>query len=198
MSWKDLCLVLGGLGAALVMSACGGAREKADNSTWETREGFRSLGIDDYGEIDASRSLGGSLFNWVGVRHDLILNPDRPQKAACSCLAVEVGSPDDSRFAWRSSRPDLNHANMAVAVSAFGVECPGGAPNPADRRPSIQAVDRVGKDVVIVIEELPPDRPIATGAIIRPPDHGGHLYVRPRKKELPYARMATREYCRVF
>lgn len=182
---------------ALAFAACGGSNEKPDNTAWQTRDGFRALGTDENGEIDTSKTLYGG-FDWVGVRHDLILNPDKKQKAACACLAVEVGNPGDDRFVWRGAMPDSNRANLALAVSAFGVDCPGGAPNPADRRPSIQAVDRVGRDVVVVIEELPPDRPIATGAILRPPDQGGHIYVRARQKELPYAKTGTKDLCRVF
>ncbi len=183
---------------AATVLGCAGPKQKPDNTAWQTRSGFRSLGVDERGEIDVSRTLGpGGIFDWVGVRHDLILNPDKKQTPACSCLAVEVGDPGEDRFTWRNGMPEINHYNWAIAVSAFGVECPGGAANPADRRPSIQAVDRVGSDVVVVIEELPPDRPIATGAIIRPPDHGGHVYVRPRYKTLPYAKTSTRELCRV-
>jgi hypothetical protein len=184
-------------GALAVLAACGGSQEKPDNTAWQTREGYRSLGVDDTGEIDTSKTLGYSGFDWHGVRHDLILNPDKPQKSTCACLAVEVGDPNEEKFVWRGAKPDFNRVNMAIAVSAFGVECPGGAPNPADRRPSIQAVDRVGKDIVVIIEELPPDRPIATGAIFKPPEPGGHIYVRPRKKELPYARMSSKDLCRV-
>lgn len=184
------------LGALLF--GCGGSKEKPDNAAWQTREGYRSLGVDDAGEIDAPQTLGYHGFDWQGVRHDLILNPDQKHATACACLAVEVGKPTDEKFVWRGARPDFNRSNLAVAVSAFGVDCPGGAPNPADRRPSIQAVDRVGKDVVVVIEELPPDRPVATGAIIRAPEPGGHIYVKPRKKGLPYARTAkAKDVCRI-
>lgn len=182
---------------SLAAAACGGSREKPDNTAWETRKGFRSLGVDEQGEIDVARNVGYGGFDWVGVRHDLALNPDKKHPAKCSCLAVEVGSPNDGKFVWRGARPDLNPANLAVAVSAFGVDCPGGAANPADRRPSIRAVDRVGRDLVIEIEELPPDRPIATGAIIHPMEMGGSVFVRPRTKGLPYAKIAGKELCRV-
>ena len=47
------------------------------------------------------------------------------------------------------------------------------------------------------IEELPPDRPVATGAIMRPLEAGGRLYVRPRNKNLPYAKLVGKELCRV-
>ncbi len=194
---RSVALSLLALSCALALG-CGGAREKPDNAAWETRQGFRQLGVDDNGEVDiSSRSVGYSGFDWVGVRHDLQLAPDRETKEACSCLAVSVGDPSDSQFVWRGPRPDLNPSNLAVAISAFGVECPGGAANKADRRPSIRAVDRVGRDIVVEIEELPPDRPVATGAIFKPLEMGGHIYVRPRTKNLPYAKVTGKELCRV-
>lgn len=192
-----LAVLLSALAFASALAGCGGANEKPDNAAWETRKGFRSIGVDDSGEIDVSRSLGYAGFDWVGVRHDLALNPDRKQTATCSCLAIEVGSPDDPKFVWRGARPDLNPANLALAVSAFGVDCPGGASNPADRRPSIRAVDRAGRDLVVEIEELPPDRPIATGAIIHPLEPGANIYVRPRTRGLPYAKVPGKDLCRV-
>lgn len=188
------------LGTLLLSTAlgCGGAEERPDNTAWETRKGFRMLGVNDEGEIEVDQSTTlFSGFDWVGVRHDLAIDPTREQKAACTCLAVEMGDPSDARFVWRGPKPDLNPINVAVAISAFNVECPGGPANKADRRPSIRAVDRVGKDVVIEIEELPPDRPVATGAIMRPLESGGRLYVRPRNKNLPYAKLSGKELCRV-
>ncbi|MFO0555793.1 MAG: hypothetical protein U0271_45875 [Polyangiaceae bacterium] len=184
-------------GAVLALAGCGGAQEKPDNTAWETRTGFRQLGAEEPADAGASRRLGFSGFDWLGVRHDLIINPDHKQSASCSCLAVRVGSADDPEFVWRGGRPDLNPANMVLAISAFGVDCPDGAANPADRRPSIRAVDRAGKDIVVEIEELPPGRPIATGAVMKPLEPGGHIYIRPRSKALPYARPSGKELCRV-
>ena len=190
-----LSLVLAGW--ALV--GCGGAKEKPDNTAWETRSGFRAMGgVESDGYDDGgSRRVGFSGFDWLGVRHDLILNPDQKQTASCSCLAVKTGAANDPAFVWRGGRPDINPANLVVAISAFGVDCPGGPANPADRRPSIRAIDRAGKDVVVEIEELPAGRPVATGAVMKPPEPGGHIYVRARGKDLPYARKQGKELCRV-
>ena len=188
-----------GTATLLAVLGCGGSNEKPDNTAWETRQGFRMPGVNEEGEVDfAAKSTRFSGFDWVGVRHDLSINPNLEQKTPdCTCLAVEGGDPSDPRFVWRGPRPDLNPVNVAVAVSAFNVDCPGGPANKADRRPSIRAVDRVGKDVVIEIEELPADRPVATGAIMRPVEPGGNLYVRPRNKNLPYAKISGRQLCRV-
>jgi hypothetical protein len=188
------------LGVGLFISAlgCGGARESPHDAAWETRKGFRMLGVGDDDQVDvtAAKTLY-SGFDWVGVRHDLSVNPASKTSVTCTCLRVEHGDPGESRFVWRGPRPDLNPVNQAVAISAIGVDCPGGATNEADRRPSIRGVTRVGNDTVIEVEELPPDRPIATGAIIRPLDPAGHLYIRPRAKNLPYAKTSGRELCRI-
>jgi hypothetical protein len=186
------------VGSLVWALGCGGARENPQDAAWETREGFRMMGLDESDQVDvsAAKSLY-SGFDWVGVRHDLSVNPASKTSVTCSCLRVELGDPGEARFNWRGPRPDLNPVNQAVAISALGVDCPGGATNEADRRPSIRGVERVGNDTVIEIEELPPDRPIATGAIIRPLDPAGHLYIRPRSKSLPYAKISGRELCRI-
>ncbi|HTJ81740.1 MAG TPA: hypothetical protein VL400_08435, partial [Polyangiaceae bacterium] len=167
------------LGAAH-LGGCGSSQEKPDNAAWETRKGYKALGHDEEGQIDigGTRTLsGGGGFDWTGVRHDLGINLAKASPSTCACLAVQVGSPDDEAFVWRGAKPDIQGAKLAVAISSLKVECPGGAANPADRRPSISAVERNGKDVFIEIEESTADRPVATGAIIQPVEPGGHIYV---------------------
>lgn len=181
-------------------SACGGGTDKSDNTAWETRKGFHSLGTDEGGEIDTSgsRTVGNeSLQGWVGVRHDLGLNPQLKPDSSCACLGVTVGSPNDDAFVWRGPRPDVNPSYVALAVTAVVAECPGGPANPADRRASISAIDRKGKDVFVEIEDLPVDRPIASGAIIHPLEPGGHVYVKPRNKKVVYGKVSGKELCRV-
>ncbi len=188
------------LGTSLVVAGCGGSNGKPDNTAWETRKGFHSLGTDQSGEIDmsGSRSLGhSSLAGWVGVRHDLGLNPERKPDSSCACLGVSVGSPDDGSFVWRGPRPEVNPSYVALAITAVVPECPGGPANPADRRASISAIDRRGKDVFVEVEDLPVDRPIASGAIIHPLEPGGHVYVRPRNKNVVYGKVTGKELCRV-
>jgi hypothetical protein len=181
---------------AVLTAACAGDKPR-DQGDWEAKEGSNFVGngdkTDDSWE-SRSQPIG---FNWVGVRHDLGINPQRPRAPTCSCLTVEVGSPGDSKFVWRGTRPDITSANLAVAISSAGIDCPGGQADPGARRPSISGVFRNNGDVIVEVEEAVSDRPIATGAIIAPPDARGRIYVRPRLKALPYARPSAGNLCRV-
>lgn len=183
----------------LFVTACAATQEQPDNTGWETRDGLRGLGVDELGEVETSeaRTVKPSLDSgWTGVRHDLALNPAKKQAAVCSCLAVGVGTPNDATFVWRGPRPAIEGDKQAVAISAAGLDCPG-APAQEARRPSIAAIEHQGADVVIEIEEVPSDRPLATGAILAPIPPNGHLYVRQRNAKLPYAKPNGRDLCRV-
>jgi len=184
--------------AATLLFACGPAKSQ-DKGAWEAREGSNFVGNGEGTGSNWSGTTERSIgFSWVGVRPDLGINPSRPRTQTCSCLSVEVGSPSDGKFVWRGARPDIESANLAVAISSAGIDCPGGASNAGDRRPSISGVFRNDKgDVFVEIEEAYEDRPIATGAIIAPPDGRGNIYVRPRLKTLPYARPSAGNLCRV-
>ena len=138
------------------------------------------------------------MLGWVGVRHDLLLSPAVPHTEACSCLAIAVGSLGDKRFAWQNGAPPNENDLMAVAMSAHGVTCPGGPADENQRRPSISAVDREGPDVIIEVEELPPGRPLATGAVFLKPGVTGGVYVRSRSRRLPYAQPVGERLCRIL
>ena len=185
---------------SLLALGCGSSSSPPDNAAWETRQGFRALGGNQQGgdEIDTTgRSLAFSGFDWTGVRHDLAINPQKKPTGTCNCLAVAVGAPNGGQFAWRGARPDVNPNNLAVAISG-GADCVGGPASEADRRPSISAVDRIGKDIVVEVEDLPLDRPIASGAILSPLEPGGKIYVKPRSKKVVYAKTSGKELCRVL
>lgn len=121
------------------------------------------------------------------VRHDVMIAKEAPHEATCSCLSVVVAPPGDSRLVWQNDAPKLEQDVVVVAVSAKGVACPG-LPEDAPRRPSISGVEREGADVVLSIEELPPGRPLATGAVIPVPVQGGAVYVKPKGAKVPYGR----------
>ena len=87
---------------------------------------------------------------------------------------------------------------MAIALSARGVDCPGGLQDEEKRRPSISAVDQEGNDVIIEVEELPEGRPLATGAVIPKPAAGGAIYVKGRGGAVPYARPGAGGPCKVY
>lgn len=123
----------------------------------------------------------------VGVRPDLGL-ANGSGSATCSCLAVVVGNPTDAAFQWQAGAPKTGSDALAIAVSARGIDCPGGDPDETKRRPSISAVDIEGNDVVIEIEELPEGAPLASGALIPLPGPGGSVFVRSRDASVIYAR----------
>lgn len=193
----------GGVAVLVALVGCGGADKPSDMGHWEAKEGSNFVGNEDVAperldEQDLKGKVTPIGFNWSGVRHDLAINPNRPRTPTCSCLTVEVGQPNESKFSWRGTRPEVNSTNLAVAISALGIDCPGGAANAGDRRPSISGVSREGGNVVIDIEEISSDRPMATGAIIEPPEANGKIFVRPRNKKIPYARPNGKNLCRVM
>jgi hypothetical protein len=183
---------------ALVSVACASSQERVDNSGWETRDGLRGLGIEESDEIDAPTGFVPPSLEaaWSGVRHDLALAPTQKHPAVCSCLSVAVGDPNDPRFLWRGVRPQLTSSHSLLAISASGLEC-AAAPAAADRRPSISAIDVNGSDIVVEIEEVPSDRPLATGAVLQFVGPSSRIYVRQRNAKLPYAKPSGRELCRV-
>lgn len=200
-----------------VLAACGGNQHAGAASFWEGGTVEPSAPVDQEpdrkGERKAPRRpIGGPdefdgapsvppeqpSISWVGVRHDLALARTASPKERCSCLAVEVGDARDPRFQWAAGAPEVGADTLAIALSARGVPCPGGPDNEELRRPSISAVDQEGNDLVIEVEELPPGRPLASGAIIPKPAAGGAIYVKGRDAKVPYARPSGGVRCRVY
>lgn len=186
------------LGVLTALAGCGGSSAYEEDPNWQSKDSIST-------EDDQSAFVDGKApppvvdpnLDWVGVRPDLAIAQNHPRKATCSCLSVEVGQPTDPKFTWEGNIPRISGSKLAVAISAFGIDCPGGAEDQAERRPSIRAIDRRGKDIVIEVEDIAVDRPVASGAIINPPDHGGAIYIRPKNAKLPYARPVAGELCRV-
>jgi hypothetical protein len=122
------------------------------------------------------------------VRHDLMMAKDAPHEANCSCLSILVAqAPTDTRLMWIDAPPKLEADVAVVAMSDKGITCPG-LPADATERPSISGVERDGANVVIVVENLPPGRPIASGAVIPKPGPGGSVYVKPKGPKVLYGR----------
>ena len=197
--------ILGGGALALVVGltflACGGSKRREVDDVWsdERREETHPLRETEELNAQPAEADAGNPSAMLGVRHDLMIAPAAKHEAKCSCLAVEAGDPSDPSLQWQNGAPEVGANAMVVAVSAHGVACEGGASDESKRRPSISAVDHDGADVIIVIEELPEGRPIASGAIIPRPAAGGGLFVRPRKPKLPYAKPASgQRYCKVL
>lgn len=130
-----------------------------------------------------------------GVRHDLTVRADAKPDARCRCLDVAIGTPRDPRFGWASEPPTIDPDNLVIAVRPTdGGDCRAAKGG----RPSIQAVEVSGEEIVVVIEALGVERPQALGAVILKPGREGSLWVRAASRTLPYARSsAGRDACRV-
>lgn len=186
--------LIGGLSLFLVSGlcflACGGSRRPAADEFWSTEQEQDPRPMRETQELSGVAPAEPSATaqkpeELLGVRHDVEIAPSAPHDASCACLAVAVGDPGDARFQWQAGAPKLGSSATTIAVSAKGVACPGVAGDA--HRPSISAVDRDGSDVLVEVEELPPGRPLASGAIIPKPGPGGSVYVRPKNKTVPYA-----------
>jgi hypothetical protein len=116
---------------------------------------------------------------FIGVTHDLSLTPSSSRQAACRCLAVSYGSPDDPKFAWQAPAPQVGVDMVAIAIAADGVAC--SSPGYAPLRASISAVDRQGADIIVLVENVREGRPVMHGALAPRPGPGGAIVVRARK-----------------
>lgn len=134
----------------------------------------------------------------LGARHDLRLAAGQ-KTAVCSCLAVSVGQPTSSAFAWESTPPVTDpDTQLVIALSSNGVPC---AEQPKDSLGASYWGYRTRHgDVIVEVEEARFGRPVTSGAIIPKPAEGGHVYVRPTRKSVPYGRPLDKSGrdCRVF
>jgi hypothetical protein len=201
---RPLALALSLALGLLAASGCGGASKPVEDE-WSSaseapEEKARPLRETETltptplapGNVPAEPPVSGLL----GVRHDLMLS-NGPHPARCACLAVEVGPAADPSFFWTGGAPEIGPNALAVAIGARGVECKGGDPDDARRRPSISAVDQENSDIIIEVEDLPQGRPLASGAVIPQPGAGGAIFVRPRRAGQVYARGAPSGRCKV-
>jgi hypothetical protein len=99
----------------------------------------------------------------------------------CSCVAAAYGYSGDEAFKWRGEPPRVGNDALVVAIGTDGVQCDKQGPGP-----SIQAIDREGDDVVVVLEAWNQARPQAMGAIIPNPGANGHIYLRAHDKKAIY------------
>jgi hypothetical protein len=178
-----------GLLALASAVGCAGQSEHFNDRDWTKDHGIQTGAWREvetlFGEEESAVEQ-----NFVprGVRLDLTMAGKTTPDTRCNCLDVVIGSVGDKKFSWAGSKPLVGENQMAVAIRTEGSKC--ALPDAVKRRPSIQAVDLNGRDVVIIIEELPYDRPQALGAIVQKPHSEGHLYVRSRRYKnlvLPYA-----------
>ncbi|MEP7124486.1 MAG: hypothetical protein ABJE95_26395 [Byssovorax sp.] len=194
-----LCAALApaALFALFLTPACAGA-QKATDPNWSDEKPEQSRPLRETEDMTGSRA-GASFASQpgvLGVRHDLMLS-EGAHPARCNCLAVEVGPAADPRFFWTAGAPSIGDTAVAVALGARGVTCSGGDADDK-RRPSISAVDLIGDDVIVEVEDLPDSRPLASGAVIPKPGPRGNVYVRPRNPKVIYAKGAPGGRCKVL
>lgn len=171
---------------ALAPAACGGSNQTAD-ANWTSDPPEKQRNLRDVERLNATPLTDSKASTLVGVRHDLMLsNAAHPTR--CSCLAAEVGQPGDARFFWTGGPQAVPPDALVIAIGARGVGCPGGSPDDTRRRPSISAVDQENDDIVVEVEDLPFDRPLASGAVIPKPGPRGAIYIRPRDRNVIYGR----------
>jgi hypothetical protein len=181
------------------LCACGASSANQDDRDWTVDHGSEAGAwreVETMGD-EAAPAQNAPDQTLRGVRHDLMFSPNAQPDARCNCIDVVLGKPEDPKFSWAGERPTTGAQHMAIALRTESSQCSaGGGP----RRPSIQAVDVKGDDVIVVIEELGFNRPQALGAIIKKPGPHGGLYVRARQLKgtsLPYAASSNKGMCRV-
>ena len=154
----------------------------------------QQLDLDEGGSWRDSERLFGegsdpSKLAMRGVRLDLALRPEANPDARCRCLDVAVGEPDDPRFQWAGEIPRVSSDQLVVALRPTeGPGCPPLGYKVDQKRLSIRAVDIWEPHVIVVVEELGYERPLAVGAVIRRPQVKGSVLLRPREREQPFAK----------
>ena len=193
-----LCAALApaALFALFLTPACSGATIATDPH-WSDEKPEPNRPLRETEEMNSPQPLTASAAQpgVLGVRHDLMLSGGA-HPVRCNCLAVEIGPAADPRFFWTAGAPTTGDNVVTVALGARGVACDGGDADDR-RRPSISAVDLIGDDVIVEVEDRPDGRPLASGAVIPKPGPNGSIYVRPRNAKVIYARGAPGGRCKV-
>lgn len=161
------------------VKASGGAQQESLD------EGAPGTGKPLVGEPDAEQPAGPTAL--LGARHDLQLS-DSLTQPTCSCVAAAVGMPNSSSFKWEDGVPTLDPGSQeVVALSSQGVACSAEVPKDT-LGASYWGYKVQGSDVVVIVENARFGRPITNGAIIPKPAPGGHVYLQPASRSVPYAR----------
>ncbi len=155
------------------------------DGTSESGEPSGAVGTEAESAADESGASTGSSGEvaLLGQRRDLSLTGSPPPR--CKCLAVVVGAPGNSAFRWSGARPRIDPSTqLVVTMTSEGVACPeAGSASGA----SYSGYEVEGNDVVVIVENAVPGRPVAQGAIIPKPT-GGRVYVRPARPDVVYGR----------
>ncbi len=184
----------------LCLLGCGAKQDQFEDVDWTKEPAPKQNSWREAQSLFQAAESDADLGNFElrGVRLDLTMSSQAKPDVRCSCVDAVVGALGDGKFSWAGERPLVSGKNMLFAFRTEGSQC---GTQGVQRRPSIYAVDVRGRDVFVVLEELGTDRPQARGAIIRRPDPGGSVYIRPRryrKQKLPYAQPVGQQMCLAF
>jgi len=117
----------------------------------------------------------------LGARRDLKFQG--PKQANCSCLAVKLGEPSDSAFAWEHGPPIVDGSRqLVVGLSSEGVSCS----ETAGLGASYKGYQTPGNDVVVMVERAHEGRPVTSGAVIPRPVADGQVYVVAAERGSPF------------
>lgn len=181
------------LALILIAAAAAGCRAQVKANAQASAGGKDDKDVADYDKPLSRQSLEqqqiGAFkpieYAMLGARHDL--NYAGEPSETCTCLAVAVGQPNDSRFSWEAAVPVLEPSTqLVVAISSQSLACAKAKKDTLGA--SYQGYIREGDDVVVLVEAARSGRPLTSGGIIPRPSGAGRLYLRPASKELPYGK----------
>ncbi len=135
------------------------------------------------GEFALTPETSGEDPALLGARHDVFVKADPVEN--CSCLSVVAAPADDPRLGWEAKVPRINPlTQMVVAFRMAGCAEATEDSKGATYRGYIEQ----GNDVLVMVEEANPGRPLIVGAIVPRPKTGGRLLVESVPASLPYAK----------
>ena len=135
---------------------------------------------------DQGEEAGITRFALLGARSDLSYSG--AGNPACTCLAVSLGKPNDSDFAWSADVPRIRPlTQLVIAMKSKGVACKNRGRD--DVEVSYNGyVQQPNGDVVVSVENTFSGRPTTTGAIIPKPGADGRIYLRPVRSKLAWGK----------
>jgi hypothetical protein len=148
-------------------------------------------------EADVPPAEPNGAATLLGARPDLSLASGGGNQA-CRCLSVAVGQPNDPAFAWQAGAPVTDPATQVVmALGSAATGC--GQEPQAGIGASYWGYERVGADVVVVVENARAGRPMIQGAILPRPSGAGRIEIRPLDKQVSYGRSpdGSRAFCQL-
>ncbi len=148
---------------------------------------FENAPIEDekgsVGQFAVTPTQSGTDAALLGARHDVFVKADPVEN--CACLAIVAGPASDPRFGWEAKVPSANAATqLVVAFRMAGCSDVAEGSLGASYRGYVQK----GNDVVVMVEEAMPGRPLIVGAIVPRPTNGGQLLLESVPGKLPYAK----------